>query len=209
VNHAQCASAGLIVLVACAPQAEQVRADVDADTTTVEFAVDTWPGEGIPVIEMRREVLVLRTDPELESPVVDTLRGRVGQRVAFDSTRYQTMQPGAISFPKAGTVTGRDFGSIRHLTRDRYYDGDVAEVTIPVPAGDSVEFLQHRAEGTCFVRIAERIIDAHPCPQFGRDSVRIVRQPVTQWWIRARGQGGAFGWLLVSDSTALSVRREF
>lgn len=129
--------------------------------------------------------------------------------MTFDSTRYQTTQPGAILFPQAGTLTGRDYGLVRHLARDRYYDSDVAEVTVPVPTGDSVAFLQHRAEGTCFVRVAERVIEAQPCPGFGREGALIVRQPETQWWIRARGQGGAFGWLLVSDSTARSVRREF
>lgn len=210
VKHVRCSlSAGLSVLYACAPQGERLRADAASDSTTVAFAIDLWPGEGIPVIEMRRDMLVLRAEPDLKSPMVDTLRGRIGQRVEFDSTWYQTTQPGVILFPQRGTVTGRDFGLVRHLARDRYYDSEVAEVTVSVPAGDSLAFLQYRAEGTCFMRIADRLIDAHPCPGFGRDSVLIVRQPETQWWIRARGQGGAFGWLLVSDSTALSVRREF
>lgn len=186
-----------------------MRAAAESDTTTVTFAIDLWPGEGIPVIEMRRDELLLHADPDQASPVVDTLRGRIGQRVAFDSTRYQTIQSGTIAFLETGSVTGRDFGIVRHLPLESYYQADMAEVAIPVSAGDSVEFLQHRAEGTCFVKIGDRVIDAEPCPGFGRDSVLVVRQPETQWWIRVRGHGGAFGWLLVSDSTARSARREF
>jgi hypothetical protein len=55
----------------------------------------------------------------------------------------------------------------------------------------------------------QRVIDANPCPAFVTDSVRVERAPITRWWIRLSGQGGASGWLLVSDSTAQSIRREF
>jgi hypothetical protein len=141
--------------------------------------------------------------------VVDTLRGRSGQRVAFDSTRYQTIATGAFEILQPFLLTGRDLGNIRRLTLDRYYHSSLAETSIPLSAPATLEFLQHRAEGTCFVRVEQRVIDADPCPGFGRESVKVVREPVTRWWILTRGARGVPGWLLVSDTTARSVRREF
>ena len=183
---------------------------VGQDTTSaVQFAIDLWPGEGIPVIEARRAVLLLRSAPDPDSPVVDSIKGRVGQRVAFDSTSFQTIRSGALRVVTPLVVAGRDLGESTHLTRDRYYMGSTKETSIPVAASGTIEFLQYRAEGTCFVRIERHVIDAQPCPGFGKESVEVIAHPVTRWWILVRGQGGSQGWLLVSDSTAQSVRREF
>jgi len=100
-------------------------------------------------------------------------------------------------------------GDVRHVPLDRYYHQNLPDVAISLAAPATIDFLQYRAEGTCFVRIEKRVIDAQPCPGLGRESVQVLREPVTRWWIRVRGEGGASGWILVSDSTAQSVRREF
>lgn len=202
-------SAGLIGLAACSPAGEPLRAALADSSAGIQFAIDLWPGEGIPVIEMRRAILPLRAEPDPSAPFVDTLRGQVGRRVPFDSTRYQTLEAGTIRFVVPSKVTGRDLGLVRHPPLDLYYNATLAEVTVPMMAHATVEFLQYRAEGTCFVRIAQRVIDAQPCPGYGMDSVHVVREPVTRWWIRTRGIRGAPGWLIVSDSTARSTRREF
>jgi hypothetical protein len=39
--------------------------------------------------------------------------------------------------------------------------------------------------------------------------VKVAREPVTRWWVLTRGSTGVQGWLIVSDSTARAVRREF
>lgn len=173
------------------------------------FTIDLWPGEGVPVMVARRTHLLLRAAPDPGSLVVDTLQSSIGSRLNFDSTRTQTIEPGMIRVLTTVRVTGRDMGSDAHVEHDEYYDRARPEVDLIVAAPALIEYLQDRAEGTCFVRVDRRVIDADPCPAFAGDHVRIEREPVTQWWIRIRGQGGAFGWLLVSDSTARSVRREF
>jgi hypothetical protein len=175
----------------------------------VVFTADIWPGEGIPVIELRRTALPVLAEPDPSAAVVDTLRGRVGQRVTFDSTRYQTIESGSVAIQTSFTLTGRDLGDLKRLTLDRYYQPNVAEVSIPLTAPTTIDFLQYRAEGTCFVRVQGKVIDAQPCPGFGSESVSVVRDPVTRWWILVRGAGGVSGWILVSDTTARAVRREF
>lgn len=177
--------------------------------SSVQFSIDIWPGEGIPVIETKRAVLRLRAAPDPDAHVVDSIQGRVGQRLAFDSTRVQTIRSGSFRAVLPLRVVGRDMGETSHLTLARYYQAPGQEVSIPVTAPATIEFLQYRAEGTCFVRINRHVIDAEPCPGWGQDSVELVAHPATRWWIRVRGQNGSHGWLLVSDSTAQSVRREF
>lgn len=198
-----------IVLAACSGQSEPLLTARPDTTPAVQFTIDLWPGEGIPVIEAKRPVLLLRAEPDVDAPVVDSLNGRLGRRIAFDSTQFQTIRSGELRVVKPLEVAGRDLGELTHLSRDRYYHAEAPDISIPLAAPATIEFLQYRAEGTCFVRIERRVIDAHPCPGFGKDSVEVVRQPVTRWWIQVRGQGGAYGWLIVSDSTAQSVRREF
>jgi hypothetical protein len=193
----------------CTGQGEPLLASSAHAGESVVFASDLWPGEGIPVIEMRRPVLPLYGEPDPTSGVVDTLRGRVGQRVAFDSTRYQTIEPGTIRIHDSLELKGRDLGPVNHLTLDRYYQPNEAETSIPLAASSTLEFLQYRAEGTCFVRVQSSVIDAQPCPGFGPESVSVIRDPVTRWWVLVRGIGDKPGWLLVSDSTAKAVRREF
>ena len=202
--------AGVVLVIACSAQSEPLLSShVDRKETPIEFASDLWPGEGIPVIEMQRALLPVYAEPDPASTVVDTLRGRVGERVVFDSTRYQTLTSGAITVPGGFTLTGRNLGNVRRLTLDRYYQPSAPETSTPISGADTIDFLQYRAEGTCFVRVKTDVIDAQPCPGFGPESVTTVRDPVTRWWVFVRGAAGAQGWIVVSDTTARAVRREF
>jgi hypothetical protein len=197
-----------LCIAGCAGQGEQLLATTAQAGPGIVFAADLWPGEGIPVIELRRPSIPVYAEPDPASAVVDTLQGRVGQRVVFDSTRYQTLESGTIRIHMSFELKGRDLGAVKHLTLDGYYQpNEETSITLAAPA--DVEFLQYRAEGTCFVRVQTSVVDAHPCPGFGPESVSVVRDPVTRWWVRVRGTRDKPGWLLVSDSTAKAVRREF
>jgi hypothetical protein len=44
---------------------------------------------------------------------------------------------------------------------------------VGVRASESIEYLQYRAEGTCFVRIADAVIDASPCPTEKKGEFRL------------------------------------
>jgi hypothetical protein len=192
----------LLSLAACG-----VNGPSAASSTPVDFSVETWPGEGIPVIEARAASLFLHEAPDPASAIVDTLFVDVGARIFFDSTRYETIEAGSIVVIGATSVPGRDFGDIVHLTREEYYRAGKDSVAIPVSPPTTIEFLQHRAEGTCFVRLNKRVINADPCPVFDSATVRVEREPVTRWWIRVRGQHITDGWLTLSDTTAQAVRR--
>jgi hypothetical protein len=173
------------------------------------FAIDLWPGEGIPVIQARRAILLLQATTDPNSAVVDSLVGDVGARIPFDSTRYVTLEPGLIRVTSPLQLTGRNLGAVQHLSRERYHSKEPPQIADSMAPPATIVYLQDRAEGTCFVRVGQRVIDADPCPALGQGNVRVERRPITSWWIGVRGQGGRFGWVVVSDTTAQSVQREF
>ena len=195
-----------LLATGCGTTSEQSAAPSTIDS--VHFTIDLWPGEGIPVIEARRAAIPLRASPDPSAPIVGSAAESVGVRLRFDSTRVQTIEPGILVTTGAITIAGRELGSVRHLTRAQYYAAH-PDTTVALPAAAPFDLLQHRAEGTCFVRIGERVLDARRCPVLDAASVRSEREPVIRWWIGLRGIEGTFGWMIISDTTARSVRREF
>ena len=79
-----------------------------------------------------------------------------------------------------------------------------------VPADTIIEYLQYRAEGTCFIRVGKTVIDADPCPAVDKSKARVEVEPRTEWWIRVVLPGGApKGWVDAHDSALKLVTREF
>lgn len=175
----------------------------------VPFEIALWPGEGRPVVQSVASVLELREQPFGSARVVLKLAATPRQRLQFDETRFRTTRPGHLHAVVTTTVTGRRLGSIRALSRADYYSGNYPAAAVQVNAGDVVEYLQYRAEGTCFVRITGAVIDANPCPHDTRDRFRLVTEPEVEWWIRLVSDDRPLGWLLLTDKTAKVVDREF
>jgi hypothetical protein len=100
-------------------------------------------------------------------------------------------------------------GSVNRFSREDYYKGKFAPALMDVQPGMNVEYLQYRAEGTCFVRIAGNVIDADSCPANDKSKFRVETEPKTEWWIHIVFSGVSAGWLLVTDSSVKAVNREF
>jgi len=174
----------------------------------VLFEIDLWPGEGRPVFEAVSRNLELRELPSASSKTIGTVGVSPRQRLSFDNTRYRTIQAGQIRVLGSTRVTGRMLGAVNGLSREDYYNGKFAPAFVEVQPGANVEYLQYRAEGTCFVRIAGNVIDADPCPSNDKSMFRVETEPKTEWWIHIV-LGDSAGWLLVTDSTVKVVNREF
>ena len=173
------------------------------------FEIDLWPGEGRPVFEAVSRNLELRELPSASSKVIGTVSASPRQRLSFDNTRYRTIQAGHIRVLASTRVTGRMLGVVNGLSREDYYKGKFAPAIVEVQPGANVEYLQYRAEGTCFVRIAGNVIDADPCPSNDKSMFRVETEPKTELWIHIVLSGDSAGWLLVTDSTVKIVNREF
>lgn len=176
--------------------------------TGAVFESDLWPGEGIPVFKAVAQQLRLHEAPSAASKVVEILTVKPKQPLTFDGTRYRTMKVGQFRVSAPTAVTGRTLGGISRLSRSDYYSGRFGPARVDVARGDTIEYLQYRAEGTCFVRIAGSVIDADPCPTEKKAEFTLVAEPVTEWWIQITVGGQSVGWLLIGGSTAKVIDRK-
>jgi hypothetical protein len=172
------------------------------------FAIALWPGEGIPAFQAVTARLPLRAAPDTDASAHDTLVVEPGSSVAYDSTQLRTVTPAVITVLRADTIAGRDFGAVIFISRGEY-GSDVARAEFPVTPTSRLELLQHRSEGSCFVRLDTRVVEADPCPLFDTGAFRPSGSPVTEWWVFANGGTHGGGWVLVSDSTLTVAGRRF
>ncbi len=177
-------------------------------TLPVIFEVDLWPGEGRPVFVASAARLQLREAPSESARVVVTWTGQPGQVLAFGDTRFRTTSVGRFIVLSPTTLTGRLMGNTKQLSRADYYSARFGPARLNLAAGDVVDYLQYRAEGTCFVRVADAAIDADPCPNQQPKVYRLETEPKTEWWIHVVHEE-ARGWLLVTDTNVRVQRREF
>ncbi len=171
--------------------------------------VDFSPGEGRPVFEASSRKLELRYLPSASSKIIASVTVLPKKRLSFDKTLYRTLRSGKVSVLASTRVTGRLLGTVSRLSREDYYKRKFAPAIVDVQPGVNVEYLQYRAEGTCFVRIAGNVIDADPCPANDKSKFRVETEPKTEWWIHVVISSDLAGWLLVTGSSVKVVNREF
>lgn len=171
------------------------------------FELALWPGEGIPEFAATGAPLLLREQPRSDARVYDTLVVSEGQSIGFEATSYQTIAPALIEVLAADTILGRDFGTAGRVSREEYYDPTISEGHFAVDPSTRLELLQHRAEGSCLVRIEGRVVEATTCPSLDESKYRAGGEPVVSWWIYVV-YGPSAGWVEVrEDQLRLSGRR--
>jgi hypothetical protein len=172
------------------------------------FVAELWPGEGIPVVVAGRETLPLRGTPRSSDPITRQYPVRRGDTLAFDLVRFATLKPGRLVALAPAQIVGRDLDTLTYLSRADYYGDRFSRGHWAVPLGAEVEYLQYRAEGTCFVRFAGRVIDAAHCP-VADTTFRPLGEPEVELWIRLVADQGPVGWLQVIEPQARVIGRRF
>lgn len=81
-----------------------------------------------------------------------------------------------------------------------YYSGRFPNAKVGVAPGTTLEYLQYRAEGTCFVRIDKDVIDASPCPDIDKNGFKLEKEPKTELWIHLTVDSGG---CVIVDETAV------
>ncbi|MCC7033052.1 MAG: hypothetical protein IT179_09495 [Acidobacteria bacterium] len=172
------------------------------------FESDIFPGEGRP--RLRATVpLQLRQEPQLSLAINSTLAVPTDRDLVFDQTVYRTLVPAAVTVLQATSISGRKLGHIARLSREAYYKGASAWGHVNVDANNRVEYLQYRAEGTCFVRVDGEVIDAEMCPTFDKEMFKVSAEPTVELWVRIVLDGKPAGWTLVDDVQVKVVGRTF
>lgn len=165
-------------------------------TSDTEFESELAPGGSRLLYKWETPTPQLRREPHWTSPVVKTLDGVRGRRVEYDSIRYRTTVPGIFVALRDGNLMGRDFGETRAVPFAAYYGREYSTVVRSVATGDTVSYLQYRAEGTCFLRHGSTVIEAKPCPIELPADWKTVRDAKTELWIRVTTLGAPLGWIL-------------
>jgi hypothetical protein len=173
------------------------------------FESQLWPGEGRPQFLAGATDLAIHEAPMSSARVVRRLAVMPGQDIAFDETRYRTIESGTVQVLARTHITGRVLGPIRSVSRDAYYKGRFPREAVACKQGDVIEYLQDRAEGTCFVRVGDQVVDADPCPAQDDAAFRVVTKPKTEWWIRVAVDRVPLGWALVDGNNIKQNARKF
>lgn len=173
------------------------------------FEIALSPGEGQPQFQAVATEIPLHQTPMTSAPITRRLSVASGQDIAFDDTRFRTLEPGRFDVHSRGTVTGRLIGTVTELSTEQYYNGEFPKRTLDFKDGDVIEYLQYRAEGTCFIRFGGQILDADPCPSEDPGIYTLALQPKTEWWIRVVADGAPAGWVMVDDKTVKEKERTF
>jgi hypothetical protein len=173
------------------------------------FEIELWPGEGRPHFQVMSNELAIHETPSSSARIVRRLSVGRGQDLAFDETRYRTTESGHLQVLAPTRITGRVLGAVRSLTRDAYYSGQFPRQGVACQQGDVIEYLQERAEGTCFVRVNDQVVDADPCPAQDDRTFRLTSKPKTEWWIRVVVDRVPVGWVMVDGKTVKPSGRTF
>lgn len=208
--------AGIIGILTSLPSRAASTDDVevpggDEAIETEPFESELWPEEGVPVFRATTSHLTLHARPYHEAPVVAELDVEPGSLIQFRSFRYRTVRPGKVVAKKAGRLTGRNLGRINYLSRDTYYEDTSQPVELAYEPGDTFEYIQYRAEGSCFIRHGGYVFDIDYCPWLGgSEELALTKQPYAESWLHVTGRNEKpVGWLCHQRGVADEVDRSF
>jgi len=117
------------------------------------FECSIFPGEGPHRIQASGDEIVLRTAPTAQASVADTISPVRGEIIMHSDVRFRTIMPGLFLAREDGAIHGTSYGRVFYLSRTDYYRGRSGYDTFSFSKGDTIEYLQYRAEGSTFLRI--------------------------------------------------------
>jgi len=156
-----------------------IKPGFDYVCDTCIYQSNNWPGEGIPVFYANKHNIMLYQQPitDAEKTLVNLI---IGERIAYDKTVYRTI--------KSVMLTAR-----KNLT-----DFSCGNEKIEINAGDTVEYLQYRAEGYGTVRVKGIICEL----ALDNKLIGLEESPVNEWWIRIlNDKKQPIGWYLVDKNS--------
>jgi hypothetical protein len=134
----------------------------------------------VPLPLRASDTLVLREAPLPSAAVARTMPVHRGTPILFDFTRFQTLEPGQFRVLVDTVVVGRNLGPARYLARSDYYSGRFPREHRRITAAGTMEYLQYRAEGTCFVRMGGAVFEAEPSPLVQQALFELANE-MTSW----------------------------
>lgn len=152
------------------------------------FEMMGWPGEGIPVFSANSSQLTLYPEPSKETKPI-FMKFQKDKIISFDRSKVITKQSTFLNVKKKVT------------------DVWCGDKQIELNPGDTIEYLQYRAEGYGIVVYKGDLCEVSLSED---DFEGLDKSPVTEWWIRVIDtQKKPLGWLLVDQFQVKLVDRKF
>lgn len=171
------------------------------------FVCELWPEEGRPIFTAKGGLIELHRAPSADAPVSVRFMAISGDSMPFDSTEYQTFSPGRLVALRDGAIEGRSLAKRSRLSKSDYYDDESPDRTIGYQTGDTIEYLQYRAEGFGFIRAHGEVLEVKLWRELDSLDFQPLSWPVTEWWIRVAGSPEGAGWLLVDSTQVVEADR--
>ena len=201
-----------------------------------DFETDSWLGEGFPSFSVKNSPLNLYSNPTVTSGqiqyslqkgtriVFDKSKLRMkrslrqtekaqgsdnqGPTVYFDETKVITKQSVTLTAKaEVNDVHCKNSTGKKKMVMPDGTERIVKRGDVIIAPGETIEFLQYRAEGYITVRYKDNI-----CEVMG-DVTKfsgLEKQPVVEWWIRIVDENKMpKGWLLVDSSQVNFLERGF
>ena len=163
------------------------------------FECSVFPGEGPHRIQASGGEIVLRTAPMAQASVADTISPARGETIKPSDVRFRTVIPGLFLAREDVAIHGRSYGRVFYLSRTDYRRGGGRYGTFSFSKGDTIEYLQYRAEGWTFLRMGGVVICAE---LLSEEAVPLkeIRRPQLELWIQvADPDDNPLGWYKLED----------
>ena len=165
------------------------------------FVCSIFPSEHRPIIKATGDIMVLRGAPMEQARTWSRTRLSQGDTIKFDEVRFRTTVSGLYLARENGVVHGRSYGRVSYLSTNDYYSGSSSKgySSFHFTKGDTIEYLQDRAEGWEFWRIGGSVI----CAEYISPrsiSLKEIRRPQFELWVRVIGTNDkVLGWYRLED----------
>lgn len=161
-----------------------------------DFETDSSPGEGNPNFSTKNNILILYIQPNVNSSKV-TLKQKKDRKILYDKSKLITKK--SVTLTAKAEITDLWCADTKSSKR----------LTPIIKPGESIEYLQYRAEGYVTAKYNNQI-----CEVFIMDKIPkfegIGKEPIVEWWIRVIDESNkSQGWLLVDKSQVNFLQRDF
>ena len=181
---------------------------IERPAVAPSFVYENFLGEGRPQYKIMGTQIKMRDLPNRESSIVgiESISGE--QVLPFDDVVTKVIKTGEIQISGDLSVQTRNFGEIRKLTKEMYYDESIAWAERTLTAADQPTLLMWMSEGNCLIKIKQTVNESRDCPTDSENPWQLLNPPEIESWIKV-SINNSTGWVEIDDRQMREVNRSF
>lgn len=180
----------------------------ESTTNVQSFVYENFLGEGRPEFAATSHQIELRSSPSNASSISSAKVVSSKQALPFDNAVTITVKAGRVRMLANKTVGLRNFGEIKQLTREMYYDDSIAWADKTLTLTSEPILLMWLSEGNCLIKIKRMVYESNECPTQMSKQWVLLNQAKTESWIRLEVNASK-GWVKIDDPQIKEVTRNF